>query len=496
MPESTTTLVSGGSEPIAERAVATESNGPIAERAVASESNGPIAERAVASEGNGPIAERAVASEGAAPVAEREPSAARLASLTEVLRLIGAVLLLASASVFMLQRWGAGNDVLRYFTLLGHTALLCAAGFFCGLKVSESRGARTFLGLVAASVPVHFAVLGGLIYSRFQWDEVAASLPAHALWVAPSATAAVLVTLAGVAVLLPLCYVSMLALVRPHARLLTAVYFLLGSVLLLPVRHADAIGMLAALLLGALFHLELDVFSARPALRTREGMFVRAMLVFPLAILMGRTIHLYDLTILFQGFILIGIAYAVFTSAPRLTQDALACDSLQGVSAALAAAGWFLVAWRLDHAWQVSPDLVIPLFVLPCALLLVAMSLACECSGTGYRLLAALAAAGSTGVNLLLHGGVPATLICLATGILAVAHGATVRSKTVLLLGGSSFLFALGYQVHHALKVEALSGWGLLLLLGCSLIFAASLFERKAGRLSRYLEQRQTRPRP
>jgi hypothetical protein len=281
----------------------------------------------------------------------------------------------------------------------------------------------------------------------------------------------------------------MLALARPHARLLTAVYFLLNSVLLLPVRHADAVGVLAALLLAALLHLDLGAWSSRPALRTREGLFVRAMLVSPLAVLMGRTIHLYDLTILFHGFVLIGIAYAVFTSAPRLTEDPLACNSLQGVSAALAAAGWFMVAWRLDHAWQVSPELVIPLYILPCALVLVAMSLACEGSGTGYRLVAALAAAGSTSVNLLLHGGVPATLICLATCIFTVAHGATVRNRPVLLLGGAGFLFALGYQMHHALKVEALSGWALLSLLGCLLIVTASLFERNAGRLLRYLSR-------
>jgi hypothetical protein len=133
----------------------------------------------------------------------------------------------------------------------------------------------------------------------------------------------------------------------------------------------------------------------------------------------------------------------------------------------------------------VSPDLVIPLHVLPCALILVAMSLGCEGSGAGYRLVASVAAAGSVSYNLLLHGGVPATLICLATGILAVAHGATVRSKPALLLGGASFLFALGYQMHHALKVEALSGWGLLSVLGCLLIVVASLFERDAGRVLR-----------
>ncbi len=64
------------------------------------------------------------------------------------------------------------SRVIAANNVVNHTALICAAGFFCGLKFSESRGARTFLGLVAAPVPVHFTVLGGLIYSAFRWDAV------------------------------------------------------------------------------------------------------------------------------------------------------------------------------------------------------------------------------------------------------------------------------------------------------------------------------------
>ena len=95
----------------------------------------------------------------------------RLASVSTMLRSLGAMLVVAATSTFMLQQWSDGSDVTRYLTLLALTALLAGAGFACGLGVRETRGARTFLELVIAAVPVHFAVLGGLLQSQFPWDQ-------------------------------------------------------------------------------------------------------------------------------------------------------------------------------------------------------------------------------------------------------------------------------------------------------------------------------------
>ena len=51
------------------------------------------------------------------------------ATLSEALRILGASVLLASMSVFLLQGWNEGNDVRRYLLLLTQTGLLTAAGF-------------------------------------------------------------------------------------------------------------------------------------------------------------------------------------------------------------------------------------------------------------------------------------------------------------------------------------------------------------------------------
>ena len=50
------------------------------------------------------------------------------ATVSEALRIVGAAVLRASMSVFLLQGWNDGNDISRYLLLLTQTGLLAAAG--------------------------------------------------------------------------------------------------------------------------------------------------------------------------------------------------------------------------------------------------------------------------------------------------------------------------------------------------------------------------------
>ena len=55
-------------------------------------------------------------------------SVRNFATLSEALRILGAAVLVASMSVFLLQGWNEGNDINRYLLLLAQTGLLSAAG--------------------------------------------------------------------------------------------------------------------------------------------------------------------------------------------------------------------------------------------------------------------------------------------------------------------------------------------------------------------------------
>ena len=104
------------------------------------------------------------------------------ATLSEALRILGAAVLVASMSVFLLQGWSEGNDISRYLLLLTQTGLLAAAGFAMSHGLRETKGARIFFGLALGSIPANFTILGALLYSVFQWDGGLINYPDYAHW--------------------------------------------------------------------------------------------------------------------------------------------------------------------------------------------------------------------------------------------------------------------------------------------------------------------------
>ncbi|RLA30822.1 MAG: hypothetical protein DRR11_12410, partial [Gammaproteobacteria bacterium] len=109
-------------------------------------------------------------------------SVRNFASLSEALRMVGAAVLLASMSVFLMQGWNDGNDISRYLLLLAQTGLLTAAGFAMSHGLKETKGARIFFGLSLVSIPANFTILGALLYSVFQWDGGLSTYPGYATW--------------------------------------------------------------------------------------------------------------------------------------------------------------------------------------------------------------------------------------------------------------------------------------------------------------------------
>ena len=53
----------------------------------------------------------------------------QFATLSRMLRIIGAFSVVASMSVFLLQDWGNSNDLHRYYLLLSQSVLLAIGGF-------------------------------------------------------------------------------------------------------------------------------------------------------------------------------------------------------------------------------------------------------------------------------------------------------------------------------------------------------------------------------
>jgi len=423
--------------------------------------------------------------------AERRPAVPRLFgrafTLPQLLRGVGALVLIAAALTFMLQHWEESSHLGRYFQFLGFTVTLAAAGLLCGTRLADDRGARTFLALAAAVVPAHFTFLGALLFSQFP-AAGRVHYPDYARLVAPDMHWALLTIAVGAATLAPIVWTSMLALARPRAMQLTAAYLGSCAFLLLPTRDSDVIGLAVLCLTVGTALFDLRLLHSTTALRTREGTFARLMLLAPPVILLGRTLNLYEISHLFTSAMLATAAILLFEVVPHYLEDRGIGVWLQRLSTAPAGLAWLLAADTVLGPYSLGGGLTLPVAWLPVAGILLAMSSRCLEGGDGYRRAAALIASGALTANLVLHPGVAASFLCLLVAILTTAYGYGLQERVTFLAGAAALSFALLHHVRLAIQLYSIGPWASLAILGIATVFAATLIERKSEVLKAHLQ--------
>jgi hypothetical protein len=425
--------------------------------------------------------DQAIASEDAARAegrAARRVDSGRIIELPRLLRWIGASVLAVAAFTFMVQSWEHGDDITRYYHFLAFTGALGAAGLFCGVRIRDEKGARTFLGLAAAMVPVHFTVLGALLYSQFAWLSDFPSYPVYARFSAPDGAVALATTALGIAVLLPVCWTAFLTFARPAARSLTVAFLLANVALLIPTRHPDLIGPTALALLCGVVVFDRWALSSMAALRTFEGRCVRSLMAAPFLILIARTIHLYDSSALFSSAVLASTSVLLFSVAPAALRSRAWGIAAQSASVVPTTLAWFHVVNELGRGFQLGNVWVLPLAGLPLAGIFAAQSLRMLDGGAGLRRLAAIVATGSMALQLVFFPGVLSSIACLAAAIVTTAYGCAAERRWVFLTGMAALAFGLLYHLRFTADLYALSPWGSLAVLGAATVFAASLLER------------------
>ncbi len=412
-------------------------------------------------------------------------------ALTRALRVAGGALVVASASTFMLQHWGEGNDLLRYTMLVGQSLLLAAAAYFVGMSLREGRSARTFLALVLATMPVSFAVLGGLVYSQFHLEKVAA-LPSYATWVAPNASSALLSVLATLAVLVPLGAVSFVALARKEARALTLAFFAGNLLVLAPVRHPLWVVVLAGVALIGLLRLELRRFSGRAQLDTIEGKLARVMPFAAPLIMLGRVFHLYHAGPAFVGGVLL-IAAALLFQLLGGAHSAGKRDLGAWLSGILATIGWCCVWPDAIQPLRAGSTFAILSLGLPIAALLgVASQRAVKARGALLTVATSIALLGSF-VSCCVELDSVAALGCVAVGVIIAVWGASMRALVRTLSGSVVAVFGLAVQVWLATRSDNVLRWAGMSVLGVLLIVGSAYVERNRGRIARFWEEASAR---
>ena len=398
--------------------------------------------------------------------------------LSGLLRILGASVLVAAMSVFLLQNWDSGNDINRYLLLLAHTVILAAVGLASGHWIRENKGARLFLALALGSVAVNFTILGSLIFSRFWGDELLILYPQFATWRAESLISALITAGGSFVILAPVTYLGFLTLARRSAAHLTLLSMLSNAALLLPFRSSMAVTALLIGLTLVLIH-QLAAASRRDnTLQNAEGRFARVVPLLPLGIMLGRSLYLYSIDaflVTAGGLMVFAILRQVSLQMGMKSRLRIGIERLS-VFPALVTAG--SSAWLISDTFPATDVYSLPVAGIVFACMMFELSLRSIGGGAGFRRIASIGLAASALVNLFMVGGIMAAALCLLVGLALIIYGGSVQQRVIAGLGLVTLLFGLGFQVSYAIDAFDFGSWGSLALLGTAAIIAGSILER------------------
>ncbi len=417
-------------------------------------------------------------------------------SITTLLRRVGGLVLIGSALSFLLQRWVGMDSVLRYYSFLGFTVSLTAIGLYCGLRIKEEKGARTFLSIAAMFLPAHFTQIGALLYSlriqnpNLQFLGQNDYLRNLAIYQAPSALVAFGTLAISVLVMAPVVYSGLSSMARVESKRLTIAYFIGSALLLLPTRDPYMIASLVAAAVLGLSYLDASIFSKDSAMRTFEGYAVRAMMFVPVTILLGRSLLLYPSAGVLSGALCLIFALVLFEVLPRFLTSDGGKQFLQTASLLPLVSAWAYVAEDLFFSYQapfaLADSYTGVVCAIPTSIVIAMLSFRAVGGGQGFRKIASIAAVGSALIHLMNHGGIYVSLVCLVLSTAVLAMAVQKEEKFPFWLGVLGLAMSLLYHARTAFEAFNFSPWLSLAAVGTAFVLLASYLEANQA----YLQER------
>lgn len=416
-------------------------------------------------------------------------------TVSEVLRVLGAAIMVGAMSVFLMQGWQDGNDLNRYFMLLAQTLLLAVGGFGLSHFLKENKGARLFFGLSIISVTANFTILGALIYSIVQFDGLLGQYPGFASWVVNDPSNVFLTILGAAAVLIPVTLLAYSIMARRSAKWLTLTYVAANSCLLIPVRTSVwasllAVGIVALTLLIIKQHGPKD-----ETLTTFEGRFSKFTLFIPPVILFVRSWYLYHL----DALAITALSVAGYLVLRHLVMRLDISSKLRGaldvaslplivITAGSFAAGMESLLWD---------ELIIPVFAFACVPM--TMDLVRRSEGTGrshvFGLMGALLVCASLGLNELITSGIATSIISFVGCLGTLFYGYWVKQRWVVYVGAFSTACLAIKNLSDFVLWFDFNNWITLSVIGATAIVFASLLDRHGASIKLRLENLKRRAR-
>lgn len=400
--------------------------------------------------------------------------------LPQLLRWIGGISLAGSAITFLLGGWMDAEPLIRYYSFFALTSALSLAGIFCGLKLKEDKGARTFLSLGTAFIPVLFCQLGAIVYAQFMGESSQFSEYFEIFQFSPIGIPLLAVTV-GIALVLLSTYAffGFSAMARPAAKKLTTLFILANATLLLPIRDELAVSVIGFALLGVLAMFDRKSFSKTSSLRTWDGRAMRSLMFAPFGLLIIRSVLLHETSSLLIGLFSASIATLFFFGMPQATNSIAWKRFYQHLSLIpISIAGISIGMPIAESIGFLDTDWIFHIFILPSVLLVLFLSHKTTESGRSFRFIAIATALVASTLQMVNIDGLVSAITALAVAISCTVYSYAIREKTVLTMGLIGTGISLAYHIRYAAEFYQSNLWLSLAATGVAVIMAASYVER------------------
>lgn len=403
-----------------------------------------------------------------------------ITSIASLLRLSGALTVLAAMSAFLVQEWSAGDDISRYYLLLTQTLLLAVGGLGLSFLLKENKGARVFFGLGLLSLTANMTILGALVYSAIHGGSHTTDFPEFAIWKTMDFISISLALAATVVVSVPMALFSYRLLTRQSATTFTGIFAFSNFLLLIPVRESLPLGLLVLMAVVVPAQSIFNQLKTNSTLRTPEGIFAMTTLLIPAVLIVIRSLWFYSTDILLV-LTLSGIAFAALRLwVSHATPHSLTKSSMQSLSLVSA----IVIAFCAGELLQplLSENLLTCVMSATLAVLMLDMA---KRSDNASRLItcASLLLVGAPLFMACTQQDVMSGGIALIAGVAAVFLGKAQGLHQVVRLGVVTMIVALFTQSHHLHGLIDFSNWVTLSVLGATIIIAASIIERHGALL-------------
>ena len=402
--------------------------------------------------------------------------------LPAILRMLGAGAVLIAMYSFLVRGWDSGNDVFRYFLMLGHTGALTAIGLASGHWLKESKGARLLLTLSLVSIPANFAILGAFIFSQSTGIDVS-TYPQYVAWAVDSLNSALMVNGVALLVLIPVTLLGFTVLARSMSKKLSILYLLSNAALLLPLRDPQLIGLMVMVLAVIVIVLSRKTSRQNASAKTNEGVIALGLQLLPLAVLVGRSLWLYSVDLFLLTVLAITVFFILRQISLYLEPGSKFRAFLEGLSIWPAVSVSFLLTEALQVMTHLPHEVLFPISALASMAMVYDISCRSKYRVETYRLLAVAGLVVGLGINLLANANPVASLLTVMISVGVSIVGYKAQQRSVFTGGIVLMLLGIAQQFYDLVKHFDLGSWAGLAILGVVSIIIASVMESQGGKL-------------